>query len=104
MGLLIFMMMGLMARACTVRWDRVGAGIPGKGAGLKRTTSARAEVLRLVGVVLMRLFTMRWSVLGVLLVARGCLVVVEDQFTGRVVRFLRKWQIRMENIPKILMM
>ena len=45
--------------------------------------------------------------LEIRLVARGCicrLVVVKDQITGRVVRFLRKRQIRMENIPKTLMM
>ena len=73
MGLLIFMRMGLMARANTVRRDRVGAGIPGKGAGLKRTISASAEVLRLVGVVLLRLFTMWWPMLRIRLVAGCCL-------------------------------
>ena len=57
LGLLIFMRMGLRARACTVRRDRVRAGIPRKGAGLEGTASANAEVFVLVGVVLLRLLT-----------------------------------------------
>ena len=107
MGLLIFMRMGLWARASTVRRDRVRAGIPRKGAGLEGTASASAEVLGLVGVVLLRLFTMWWTMLRIRLVAGCCLrrlMVVNDQFTRRVVRFLVERQVRMENIPKILMM
>ena len=99
--------MWLWARASTVRRDRVGAGKPGNGAGLEGTASASAEVLGLVGIVLLRLFTMWWPMLGIGLVAGCCLcrlMVVKDQFTGRVVRFLREGQIRMENIPKILWM
>ena len=64
MGLLIFVGKGLTGRASMVRRDRVGAGIPRKGAGLEETASASVEVLGLVEVVLLRLFTMRWSVLG----------------------------------------
>ena len=71
--------------------------------GLKSTTAASAEVLRLIGVMFLGVLTMRWSMHRVWLVARGCLsrlMVVEDQFTGRVVRFLREGQVRMEDIPK----
>ena len=56
-------------RASAVRRDRARAGIPGKGAGLKGAASASAEVLGLIGVVLLRLFTMRWSVVRIRLVA-----------------------------------
>ena len=107
LSLLIFMRKRLSTRAGTVRRDRARSGIPGEGAGLKVTASASAEVLGLIGVVFLSVLTMRLSMLRVWLVARGCLgrlMVVEDQFTGRVVSFLREWQIRMENIPKILMM
>ena len=91
----------------TVRRDRAIAGIPGEGAGLTGAASASAEVLGLIGVVLLRVFTMWWPVLRIRLVVGGCLcrlMVVEDQFTWRVVLFLGERQIRMENIPKILMM
>ena len=39
------------------------------------------------------------------LVGRGCLsrlMVIKDQFTGRIVRFLGEGQVRMENILIIL--
>ena len=61
----------------------------------------------LIGVVLLRVFTMWWPVLMIRLVAGGCLsrlVVVKDQLTGLVVRLLGERQPRMKNIPQILMM
>ena len=89
-------------RASAVRRDRARAGIPGEGAGLKGTASASAETLRLVGVVLLLVFTMMWPVFRIRLVAGGCLrrlMVVDDQLTGRIVCFLGEGQIRMEYIP-----
>ena len=67
--LLIFVRMRLRTMASTVRRDRARAGIPGESAGLKGAASARAEILRLVGVVLLLVFTLMWAVVWVRLVA-----------------------------------
>ena len=65
-----------------------GSGNTLKMRGPEKHHVAGAEVLGLVGVMLVGVFAMRRPMLTVGLVARGCLsrlMVVKDQFAGRVV-------------------
>ena len=66
--LLIFVRMRLRTMESTVRRDRARAGIPCEGAGLKGAASASSDVLRLVGVVLLLVFTLMLAVVWVRLV------------------------------------